>query len=122
MQHVVPQTNCIGWPERVRISVSLPKTIHMDIGELMADCGRLEHRMHWNHPNDVPGARALDMQPGDISEPIFEDGHVFILKLEQIRRKKDQSIEEVKDILEEELRTQKRKRLEIAADTKGSEK
>ena len=62
------------------------------------------------------------MQPGDISEPIFEDGHVFILRLEQIRKKKDQPFEEVKDILEEELRAEKLMRWDQAAGTKGSEK
>lgn len=63
---------------------------------------------------DVLGEYALDMQPGQVSEPIQKEEHVFIMKLEQAQRESVQPFEEVKDILKEELRTLKRKKLEEA--------
>ena len=64
-------------------------------------------------PWDRLAARSLQMQPGDVSEPIvLKDGRIFLLELNQIHRKKGQSFAEVKDILEEELRKRKRTKLE----------
>jgi tetratricopeptide (TPR) repeat protein len=65
-------------------------------------------------PFDVLQEYARNMEPGEVSQPIYKEGHVFILKLEQRVPKSVQLFDEVKDTLEEELRDIKRKRLEEA--------
>jgi parvulin-like peptidyl-prolyl isomerase len=54
------------------------------------------------------------MQPGQVSEPIQKNDHVFVLKLEERVQKSVQLFNEVKDTLEEELRILKCKKLERA--------
>ena len=54
------------------------------------------------------------MEPGQVSQPIAKDGHVFILKLELKVSETVQLFDEVKDTLEEEFQILKRKKLEEA--------
>ena len=63
-------------------------------------------------PYNVLGKRALNMQVGQVSEPILINGHVYVLKLEQKVPESIQLFDEVKGILEEKLRTLKRSKLE----------
>ena len=55
-----------------------------------------------------------NMQPGQVSGPIQNKGHVFVLKLEQRVQKSVQLFDEVKDTLKEEVRIHKRKQFEEA--------
>ena len=58
--------------------------------------------------------RALEMQAGEVAGPIVEEGHVFLLKLNQIHEEKGQFFQEAKGFLENELRGERRKKLEDA--------
>ena len=52
-----------------------------------------------------------------MSEPIQKKGHIFIVKLERAQQESVQPFDEVKDVLEEELRTLKRTSIEEAINT-----
>jgi parvulin-like peptidyl-prolyl isomerase len=65
-------------------------------------------------PYDVLGEHARNMQIGQVSKPFQKGGHVFVMRLEQRIPDSIQPFDEVKDSLERELRTLRRKRLEEA--------
>jgi parvulin-like peptidyl-prolyl isomerase len=58
--------------------------------------------------------RARQMQPGQVSDPIQQGDHVFILKLEQTQQESVTSFDKVKDSLRKELQTSTRKSIEEA--------
>ncbi len=62
-------------------------------------------------PYDVLNEHTRNMQPGQVSGPIQNKGHVFVLKLEQRVQKSVQLFDEVKDTLEEDVWVHKRKKL-----------
>ena len=66
----------------------------------------------FNPPYKSLAKRAWNMPVGRVFEPIQINGHVFVLKLEQKVQESVQLFDEVKDILEEELRTLKRRKFE----------
>ncbi|MCP4451593.1 MAG: hypothetical protein GY809_09045 [Planctomycetes bacterium] len=67
-----------------------------------------------NPPWDALAARALEMQAEEVDGPIIMKEHVFLLKLNQIHEEKSQSLQEVRGLLEKELRDDRRKKLENA--------